>query len=224
MPDFNLDDLKKTWQEQEVQEKYGNSDILEMLNKKSRNYVKYILWISIAEFLFFLAVSVFYLFSTDDTNSFLTIIERLGVKKNYELEKDFSHLYFVLKVISLCVTLFFVVKFYLNYRKINIEANLKKFILQIINFRKTVNLFILTNIMLLIFFTATLTFFVFRTLTSQDIHLDNPTLTGFLLGIVFTTLLSVALIWVYYRIVYGIIMRRLGKKLKELQQIEESEG
>jgi hypothetical protein len=33
-------------------------------------------------------------------------------------------------------------------------------------------------------------------------------------------ILSVVLIWVYYRIVYGIILKKLGKNLEELQKIE----
>ena len=41
--DFNIDDFKKSWQEQSVPEVYETSEIEAMLNKSSRNYVKYIL-------------------------------------------------------------------------------------------------------------------------------------------------------------------------------------
>jgi hypothetical protein len=61
MPEFDLDSFKKTWQEQPVQEKYDNNEILQMLNKKSRNYVKYIFWISVFEFLFFTLIGLFYI-------------------------------------------------------------------------------------------------------------------------------------------------------------------
>jgi hypothetical protein len=220
MPEFNIDDFKKTWQEQEVQSKYGNSEILEMLNRKSRNYVKYILWISVAEFLFFCGLSLFYLLRSEETNSFLRIMESIGVTKTPELEKDFSRLYYILKIVSLVVTAFFVVKFYLNFRKINVEANLKKFIEQIMTFRKTVNLFILTNIVLLILFTATLTLFVFQVLTQQKVHPEESVLIGMGLGILITTVLSIGLIWLYYRLVYGIIMQRLGKNLEQLKEID----
>ena len=36
--DFNIDDFKKSWQEQQVLEVYQSSEIEAMLNKKSRNY------------------------------------------------------------------------------------------------------------------------------------------------------------------------------------------
>ncbi len=223
MPDFDIDSLKKTWQETPVKPKYGSSDILEMLNSRSRNYVKYIFWISVAEFLFFLGITVYYILNGDDGSSFIRILEKIGVKRTDKLVMDFEHLYFALKMISLLVTAFFVVIFYRSYRKIHVESNLKKFILQIVRFRKVVNAFIFTNIALLVVFTVVLTMFVFNTLSAQDVHLNNPTLIGFVTGIVITLLLSIALIWLYYRVVYGILVGRLGRNLKQLKEIEESE-
>src|SRR5690606_33586574 len=132
MPEFDIDSFKKTWQEHKVQPKYSSTEIEAMLNKSSRNYVKYILWISIAEFLLFLSVNIYYTFIGDDSQSFITVLGKLGVHSTLELEKDFAHLYFLLKVISLALTTIFVIKFYQNYRLINVESNLKKLILQII--------------------------------------------------------------------------------------------
>ena len=222
MPEFNLDNLKKTWQEQEVQPKYDSKQIEGMLNKSSRNYVKYILWISVAEFLVILVLNFYYSFIGDDSESFLNILSKLGVETTETLQANFAHLYFVLKVISLLMTGIFVVLFYLNYKKINVESNLKKFILQIMSFKKTVNIFILANILLLVFFTLVLTTFTFHIISQQQIHLSHPTLIGLIVGTVGMTLISVLLIGLYYRIVYGIIMKRLGKNLDELKKMEES--
>lgn len=218
MPEFNIDLFKKTWQEQKVQPKYDSPEIEAMLNKSSRNYVKYILWISIAEFLVVLCLNTYYLFSGNDSDSFFNILGKLGVKNSSELENSFSQIYLILKVTSLLMTAFFVVKFYLNYKKIKIESNLKKFITQIISFRKTVNFFILANIALLVIFTIILTLFSFYIFSQQHIHLSSSTLAGIITGIVLMTVLSVVLIWIYYRIAYGIIMQRLGKNLEELQK------
>ncbi len=224
MPEFDLDSFKKTWQDHKVEPKYSNTEIESMLNKSSRNYVKYILWISIAEFLVILCLNIYYTFSSDDAATFIKTLERLGVKNTLELQADFAHLYFVLKIVSLLVTAFFVIRFYQNYMKIHVESNLKKLILQIIKFKKTVNLFILTNIVLLLAFTGVLTVFTFRVLSQQSIHLNHPTLIGFVVGLLLMTVLSVVLIWVYYRIVYGILLKRLGRNLTELQKIDRSEA
>ncbi|AZI23335.1 beta-carotene 15,15'-monooxygenase [Chryseobacterium taklimakanense] len=222
MPDFDIDNLKKQWQEQPVPDKYNNSEILKMLNSKSRNYVKYIFWISVAEFLLFLVMNIFYVFQKGGDDSFMHIMEKLGVEKTTKFEADYAHLYFIMRVVSLLVTGFFVVKFYLNYRQIHVEENLKKFILQIMKFRKTVSLFILTNILLLVFFMAILTMFVLNTISSQNLQMDHPTFIGFLVGLGISTAISIFLIWLYYRVVYGIIMGRLGKNLEQLREIEEN--
>lgn len=224
MPEFDIDNFKKTWQEQEVQPKYNSTEIEAMLNKSSRNYVKYILWISIAEFLVILCMNIYYTFLGDDSNSFIKILGRLGIQNSADLKTNFDQLYFILKIISLIMTAFFVVSFYQNYRRINIELNLKKLILQIIRFKKTVNLFILANIFLLIIFTLVLTVFTFSVLSEQNIHLNHPTLIGFMVGLVVMTVISVLLIWVYYRVVYGIILKRLSKNLGELQKIDSEQA
>ncbi len=218
--DFNIDDFKKSWQEQKP-EVYQSSEIEAMLNKKSRNYVKYILWISVAEFLFFAAVNIFTVFGTKNDSSFMDLLQKLGVNVTNNIEEDFQHLYLLLKIFSLAITAFFVILFYKNYKQIDIENNLKKFILQIIRFKKTVNLFIITNIAVLVVFTAVLTNFTMNVLRFQNVYLNNSTLAGFTIGILVSLSIGILLILLYYRIVYGIIMRRLDKKLKQLQQIEQ---
>lgn len=221
MPDFNIDRLKQQWQEQKVPNKYDHDEILQILNKKSRNYVKYILWISIAEFLIFVFANVYYLFEKQDQNSFIHILQRMGLEKTEVLQNQYSGIYLVMKIISLLVTGFFVVKFFITFKKIKVEENLKQFIIQIISFRKIVSIFILTNIIMLLVFMGILTWFVFHALTTQNIELDYPTLIGFISGITVSTLISIFLIWLYYRIVYGIIIGKLGRNLHQLQEIEK---
>lgn len=219
--DFNLDDLKKSWQEQTVPQAYESTEIEAMLNRKSRNYVKYILWISLAEFLLFAVLNVFAIFFSPQNSSFTDLLEKLGVTVTPNIEENFEKLYLVLKSISLAITAVFVVLFYYNYTKIRVEHNLKKFISQIIHFKRTVKLFILTNIFILIAFTIVLTLFTVQILWYQHISLTNPLLLGFTLGLLLSLLLGILLILLYYRIFYGIIMRRLNAKLKELQKIDQ---
>lgn len=224
MPEFDLDSFKKTWQEQPVQQKYDNSEILQMLNRKSRNYVKYIFWISVVEFLFFSIMGVFYFMKGDESNSFLKLLERLGAQKTPEVENSFEIIYLIIKSLSLLITAYFVYKFYQNYRQIKIEENLKGLITRIIHFKKTVNAFILISIVLLVVVTTVFIGFIFYSLNSQSIEVNTPTLTGFLIGIVLSTALTVTLVWLYYKLVYGIIMRKLDKNLKQLKDIDSQEN
>ncbi|WP_308004922.1 beta-carotene 15,15'-monooxygenase [uncultured Chryseobacterium sp.] len=223
MPEFDLDSFKKTWQEQPVQEKYDYNEILQMLNKKSRNYVKYIFWISVIEFLFFTLIGLFYIIQGKESNSFINILTKLGVQRTLELENTFDNIYLVLKVLSLAITAYFVFKFYQNYKVIKIEENLKRFILKIIKFKKTVNAFILINIALLITFTSIFTIFVFYILNTQNVEITNSTLIGFIAGIIISTAFTVIMVWLYYRVVYGIIIKKLDKNLTQLKEIDSQE-
>ena len=224
MPEFDLESFKKTWQEQPVKPKYDNNEILKMLNKKSRNYMKYIFWISVIEFLFFSVLGVFYLIQSNESDSFLSILEKMGVHKDSQLVAKLDNIYLIVKILSLVVTGFFVLKFYQNYRKIKIEEDLKLFIIRIITFKKTVNAFILTNIGLLLVLMSAFIGFTFYIINIQNIEVSNSTLIGFLVGIIIGTILCVSLIWVYYRLVYGIIMSRLDKNLSQLKEIESQEN
>ena len=224
MPEFDLDSFKKTWQEQPVEPKYDNNEILKMLNKKSRNYMKYIFWISVIEFLFFSVLGVFYLIQSNESDSFLSILEKMGVHKDSQLVAKLDNIYLIVKILSLVVTGFFVLKFYQNYRKIKIEEDLKLFIIRIITFKKTVNAFILTNIGLLLVLISALIGFTFYILNAQNIEFNSSTFTGFIVGIIVSTILCVSLIWVYYRLVYGIIISRLDKNLNQLKEIESQEN
>ncbi|REC79732.1 beta-carotene 15,15'-monooxygenase [Chryseobacterium elymi] len=224
MPDFDLDSFKKTWQEQPVQPKYDSNEILQMLNKKSRNYVKYIFWISVTEFLFFSVLGLFYFFQDEESDSFRKILEKLGAQKSPEIETNFDHAYLAIKILSLLITAYFVLKFYQNYRKIKIEENLKDLIIRIIKFKKTVNAFILISIALLVAFTFVFTAFIFYVLNSQNVRPDNSNLIIVIIGIIVSTVLCVLLIWLYYRLVYGIIIRKLDRNLKQLKNIESQEN
>lgn len=223
MPEFDLDSFKKTWQDQPVEKKYDSQEILQMLNRKSRNYVKYIFWISVAEFIFFTILGLFYIFQNDEADGFLNTLEKLGVKRTSGLEETFNTIYLAIKCLSLAVTAYFVYKFYINYRLIRIEENLKKLIIRIIQYKKTVNAFILTNIVLMISFMSIITAVIFYILNSQNIKLENPRLTGLLIGLFLSTALCVLIVWVYYRLVYGIIVKKLDKNLKQLKEIDSQD-
>lgn len=223
MPEFNIDSLKHQWQKQEVPNKYNSCEIRNMLNKNSRNDVKYIFWISIAEFMFFMIMNIFYFFHAEDTDSFINILRKLGIESNYSIRKNYAHLYFIMQILTFLVTVFFVIKFYLNYKKINVEENLKQFILRIIRFRKTVYYFIISNIVLLKLFIITLVVFTFNALQSQNINIDTEKLTTLSIGLFIACAICMLIIWLYYQLFYGIFMKRLSKNLEQLKTMDKDD-
>lgn len=218
--DFDIDSFKKSWQDQTIADGYNQEDIEKMLNKKSRNYVKYILWISIAEFFVFGMINFITLFSSNFHTDFTSILNRLQIKNQSQVEFSLDRIYNWMKVASLVITGIFVIIFYINYKRINVEANLKKFITHIIAFKKTVNLFIISNIVLLLLVIGCFTTFIIYTMRLQKIHIDNPTFWGLISGVTVSLLICIILILLYYKIAYGIILKRLSKNLNQLEAID----
>lgn len=132
---------------QETGPKYQDSEILEILNKKSRNYVKFIFWVSVAEFALFLILNISAWLRHENGDAYFTQLSQLGIQINENVKATFHNIYFVFKMISLLIILFYVWVFFRKYKKIDVESNLKSFILQIISFKKSVNRFILVNIL-----------------------------------------------------------------------------
>jgi len=218
--DFDIDALKKTWQDQVISDGYNQDEIEVMLNKKSRNYVKYILWISIAEFIVFGVINFITIFSSDFHTDFTNILNKLQIRNQSEVEFSLDKIYNSMKILSLFITGIFVVVFYLNYKKIDVESNLKKFIIHIIKFKKTVNLFIFSNVLLLVLFIGSLISLLTVTIRQQNIHVDNPTFWSLIIAVSLSLLISVVLILLYYKLAYGILLKRLSKNLKLLEKID----
>ncbi len=222
--DFNIDQFKKSWQEQKVPEVYQTSEIEAMLNKKSRNYVKYIFWISLAEFLLFFGITVYYIFWGDNSQSLINILKKIGIKINYDIKINIKHLHFITVSITLLITSYFIIIFYLNYKKIKIEDNLKKLIKQILKFRQTIYLVFLINILILIMFINIYLVFIFRILSLQKIYLEKNILIIFIASIFFSTILGIILLLMYYRIVYVGILKKLNRNLQILMEIETNKN
>ncbi len=216
MPDFDIDSLKQQWQAQKISNPYSHSEILNLLNKKSRNYVKYILWVSVIEFLIILGSHLL----VDKHHSFFKIMENLDITVTDTLVQQYNAIYITMQVVSLLVTGFFIFKFYFGYKGIKIEENLKQFILKIIYFRKTVNLFIFINIVLFIIYVITLVGFVIGYSSFQNIEIESARALRFIVALSIGIGLCIALALIYYRIVYGILVKRLGKNLKQLQEMD----
>lgn len=223
-PDFNLDELKKSWQDQNKVTRYKNDEIREILNRRSRSYVKYIVWISIGELLLFLLLNTFAILNHDNGEDYIAQLKKLGVVPSSGMLFNFHLFYNVFKFLGLLISVSFIWIFVSNYKRINVESNLKRFILQIMSFKKAVNRFILLNILLIVVFLMVVSILPIYYISSQNVVLESGEYAGFIVGMAVGTIVSIGLLVLYYRLVYGIIMRRLGKNLKQLEDIEQQKG
>ena len=110
--DFDIDNLKSAWQNQKIDNAYNQTEIETMLNKKSKNYIKYILWISVAEFLLFTWLNFASFFYNNNHDGFRGILSRLRIQNQEEVLYSLDQIYLVMKIMSLFITGIFVVLFY----------------------------------------------------------------------------------------------------------------
>lgn len=207
-----LDVLKRDWKEKTFTQ-VSENDIYKMLHKKSSSIVKWILIISILEIIFWSLVNIF---SSDE--SYLQTLERYHIKTMMN----------IVNVLNYFVILFFIYLFYKNYKTINTTQSVKMLMQNIINTRKTVNYYIWYNLLLmLVVFIIAFTFqFIYdEKITNLINKLSENTNTTFvyLLFFVFYALLIAIFIgglWLFYKLLYGILLKKLNKNYKELEKME----
>lgn len=225
---FDIDNLKTFWKKQESNKIYSQEELVLMLSKKSSNNIKYIVWISVIEFI---VVMISLFFSTGSLDNLvlknLSKVAQQDYIEKYEWVQKIN-------IINLFISLFFIVMFYRIYKSIRIENSTKNFIFTIVKFRKWVNIFIVINIIIGIinmyltgFYDFIAGFKVGYKSQSSEINQLYPwetdpfhSTTGIIIFIVFL-IFMLLIVFTYYQLVYGILMRRLKRNIKELKKIKE---
>jgi hypothetical protein len=201
-----LEILKKDWKKQESSfQQIGEKEIYGMLHKRSSSIVKWILIISVLEFLFLrlLDLSIF----LDDEYS-----NRMKEHHIYDFEKFVTIFNFV-------VLLVFIYYFYRNLKTINSSSSVKKLMQDIINTRKIVKYYVWYNLVLVGITSAIVIYSQF--MYDKNInHLYDKYQLFFILGGFFFVIIILLLFWLFYRLLYGILMRRLQKNYIELKKID----
>ncbi len=207
-----LEFLRKDWKKQGSDfPKLSYNEIYKMIHKKSSSIVKWIFIICIAEFLFWglitlsIPESTFAIYEKFNLNTFLFIAQGLHYM----------------------VVFFFIYLFYKNYKTISVVDNTGLLMKNILKTRKTVNYYVYYNITLYILLSIILNIVMF---SHPDILLENmmpknPTLDsdrflGIMIVVQIVVLLAMcAIIWAYYRIIYGILLKKLNRNFKELESM-----
>lgn len=207
-----LELLKKDWQKKTASlPKLSYDEIYNMILKKSSSIVKWIFYISIAEFLFWILIGQI----------------PVGESSTSEL-KNTNTLYTVLEVLSYGIMLFFIVKFYLNYKKINTTDSARALMKNILKTRRTVVTYVWVSLSVfaisLVIVTAELIFYEpeFTALNEKLAAADSTLMVYALIGIIVIGCILVTgiLLWLFYRLIYGILLKRLQENYKELKKLE----
>ena len=209
-----LELLKRDWQKKEADlPKLSYDQIYKMIWKKSSSIVKWIFYISIIEFVFWAGLNIIF----SDAES----MQELKAMHIYRV-------IMVLNILNYGIILYFIYKFYVNYRKISFTDSSKKLMKTILDVKRTVTQYVWFN---LIIFTVSMLISIYGAFVygpegkqlmeaaSQD---GNTTMFWVMLigfSIVFIAILLV-LVWLFYKLLYGILLKRLRQNYKELKKLE----
>ncbi|HLW32646.1 MAG TPA: hypothetical protein VKX40_10325 [Aequorivita sp.] len=211
-----LELLKKQWSRQESDlPRLSYEDIYKMILKKSSSIVKWIFLISIGEIILWSCLA---LLVSDSDQKF---IQDIGL----------GNAMLVANILYYLIVVSFIILFYRNYKKISTTDSVKDLMQNILRTRKAVKFFIIFNIAGAgIMILGINVFYYFNQDLMFQLMIENqgisPTMNKdqfismfFIIQLVLGVLI-IGAVFVFYRLVYGILLRRLNKNYKELKKIE----
>ena len=202
----HLEKLKDVWKDQsESPIKFTEGDIYKMVHKRSSSIVKWILIISILEFVL---PNIFILFTDFESTK--------EVYDNYGL----NNIMIFYTIIHVVIIFGFIYYFYKNYQKISADSSVKNLLHNILKTRRTVRNYIYYNLTI----AAIIGLHVFYVVFNSDQFINKlPENTSMIMVwiiaiVIFTIVLFI--FWCFYRIIYGFLLKKLKNNYADLQNNE----
>ncbi|MGS2727068.1 hypothetical protein ACU8DI_10710 [Psychroserpens sp. BH13MA-6] len=208
-----LELLKKDWQSKGESEdaQFSSKDIYPMLLKKSSSIVKTLFYISIAELIFWILVNSIPYFSSEEYRAELADMYGNGA------------ILISINVISFGIIFLFVYLLYKSYKSISVTDNAKRLMESILKTRKVIKYYVIYNLIvafLSMVFGLYYTVYENPEFSEKFAQFSDKQMFSALLFMILAVAIFVSLIWVFYRIIYGILLRRLNKNYRELKKLE----
>jgi hypothetical protein len=211
-----LELLKRDWQKKDAElPKLSYGDIHKMIWKKSSSIVKWILIISILEFI----LPQLLIFAPPMEEA-MKIYNYIGVSKYL----------FLLSLVIYAVAIYFIFQFYRRFKEISVLDDSKNLMKKILKTRKTVKHYVLFSLSMIM---VTIIIMIIGVYLNDDITHIVPELKDKLQNISpdklkITLMLTIGIIGVLltllmgciYFLLYGLLLRKLNKNYAELKQLE----
>lgn len=208
-----LDNYKRVWVNQaEEKNKLSSKEIYKLAHSKSSSIVKWIFIVGVLEFILWTVVNItipdrFYKIYDD-----LNLMEYLNI---------FMGLHYI-------IILVFLFLFYKNYKRVSLVENTKKLIQKILKIRKTVKYYVFYNIATVFLGSIVLNIVLFsddkhlmKVMNPQNLTLDmQQVVTITIISQLIALLIIIVLLWLFYKLVYGILLKKLNKNYKALLNLE----
>jgi hypothetical protein len=208
-----LDLLKKDWKAREDSyPKLDKEALYNLIWRRSSSIVKWLYYISIAEFVFWTALSFFT--KNAETDALVKSI----------------HLYsFIntLTVINYAVLIYFIYRFYKNYKKISYNSSSKELVESILKVKRTVTHYVWFNLSILAISLLGLFYGIIHygpateSIFNSAAKEDNSLLFWAIIAAVCILIIGLALLllWLFYKLLYGILLKKLKMNHKELRKL-----
>jgi hypothetical protein len=212
-----LELLKKDWKSKESElPKLSYDELYGMIWKKSSSIVKWIFIISIIEF-----VLPHLLYLLPSAREGMQFYEDLGLK----------NLMLGITIVQYMVVFYFIYQFYQRYREISALDNAKELMHKIMRTRKTVKNYILFALSIFLFTFVLIAIGIALSEGDTFIHALNleekamedsiDNIKYVVVGVLIAMgILCTAFLGLIYFLIYGLLLRKLGKNYGELKRLE----
>lgn len=203
----NLDNLKDLWKNQEESSiRFTEQDIHKMVQKKSSSIVKWILIISLLEFIL---PNVIFLFTDFD-----------ATKQFYE-QYGLTTTMMVYSGIHIAVIIVFIYIFYKNYQNISAGSTVRILLSDILKTRRTVKYYIYYNLAIMGIIGLNIFYAVFNSTEFHDSLASGTSMVKiWIFSIIFLSL-ALLIFWLFYRVLYGFFLKKLKRNYAALSHQDE---
>lgn len=201
-----LDLLKKDWQKNNAFEQVSEGEIYKMLHTKSSSIVKWILIVSILEFVVLNGISL--LLNDPKYDAFMRLHPFISFLEKF----------------NYAVIIVFIYLFYRNFKSISVLNSSKTLIKHILKTRKIVTYYIYWNIFIG-GITGALSFVEgfnegYNGGSKMTGSNKTATLEANCIGIIIAALFIMGLLWLFYKLLYGRFLSKLKENYIELKKID----
>jgi putative effector of murein hydrolase LrgA (UPF0299 family) len=200
-----LEKYKKTWDNQPDETKqFSALEIYKLAHSKSSSIVKWIFIIGVLEFV--ILNSLYFVFDMEEV---YTEYEKMGLK----------NFIFYSQIVAYVILFYFLVMFYLNYKRISTTDSTKTLMKKIIKTRKTVRNYVLFNLsyMALVMIAVTI-----ASINTNFNDLNNKQIILIIIATLIATLLILGVLWLFYQLLYGILLRKLNRNYTDLAKVNDT--
>ena len=207
-----LELLKKDWGKQDsAYKKLSSQEIYPLLQKKSSSIVKTLFYISIGELVFWILINTIPYFTSD------------SYKERLESVYTNETIFIGLTIISYLVIFLFIYLLFKSHKAISVTDNAKKLMESILKTRKVIKYYVLYNLIMAFASMVVGMYFAIihdPNLTETISHFNQKQMIITYMILVGVTAIFVFIIWLFYKLIYGLLLKRLNRNYKELKKLE----